>query len=260
MQNHNMFTDRLDILYQDKTLVAVNKPSGLLVHPTIIDRHEKRSAMQILRNQLGKRVFIIHRLDKGTSGVLLFAMSAEAAKKCAEEFKRNEVSKSYLAVVRGFTEPQSLIDSPLEEVPDRIFDKKAKSSKAPKPALTEYFNLAKTELPIAISRYPSSRYSLLEVRPKTGRMHQIRRHLRRIHHPVIGDSKYGDHRHNRYFREEWDIHRMLLAATELTLFHPYLKIRLKIVAPLDETFRSVINRLYWQNSVPPSWIDMTTKS
>ena len=249
-----MSSDQLEIIYQDEYLVAVNKPSGLLVHPTIIDRHEKRSAMQVLRNQLGERVYIVHRLDKGTSGVLLFAMSADAAKKCADEFKRNEVAKSYLAVVRGYTESQGTIDSPLEEIPDKIFDKKTRAGKAPKPALTEYFNLATAELPVEISRYPSSRFSLLEVRPKTGRMHQIRRHLQRIHHPVIGDSKHGDHRYNRYFRENWNTQRMLLAATELTLYHPYLKTRLKVVAPLDDEFKSVLDRFSWPGCPPEGWL------
>jgi tRNA pseudouridine65 synthase len=249
-----MSTDRLDVLYQDDYLIAVNKPSGLLMHPTIIDRHEKRSAMKMLRNQLRKRVFIIHRLDKGTSGVLLFAKSAEAAKKCAGEFQRNEVSKIYLAVVRGHAEARGLIDSALEEIPDKIFDKRTKPGKAPKSAVTEYIKLAQIELPIAISRYPTSRYSLLEVRPKTGRMHQIRRHLRRTHHPVIGDSKHGDHRHNRHFREEWGINRMLLAATELSLFHPYLKTRLRVVAPVDDVFKSILDRFSWLDCLPDSWL------
>jgi len=245
--------DQLEILYQDENYVAINKPPGLLVHPTIIDRHEKRSAMRTLRNQLGVKVYIIHRLDKSTSGTLLFALSSEAAKRCADEFKRNDVSKTYLAVVRGYTDDRGMIDTPLEEIPDKIFNKNNKIPKDPKPALTEYYRLATIELPVAISRYPQSRYSLLEVRPKTGRMHQIRRHLRRIHHPVIGDSKHGDHRHNRYFREEWKIDRMLLAATEMVFFHPYCRTKIKVVAPLDDLFISLIEGLSWQDAVPDSW-------
>ena len=249
-----MAEQSLEIIYQDEYYVVVNKPSGLLIHPTIIDRHDKRSAMQTLRNQLGKRVYIIHRLDKATSGVVVFALSSEAAKRCAEEFQRGEVMKTYVAVVRGYTEEHGVIDSPLDPVPDKIMGKWTKTVKTPKPALTKYIRLAKTELRVSVSRYPQSRYSLLEVCPQTGRMHQIRRHLRRIHHPIIGDSKHGDHRHNRYFRESWATPRMLLAATELVFIHPYRKTRVKVVARLDEVFTTLIKRLSWQNAIPESWM------
>ncbi len=250
----SMLTKALEIVYQDEYFVAINKPYGLLVHPTLIDRHEHRVAFKILRNQLQKQVYIVHRLDKPTSGALLFGLSSEAARKGSAEFARHEVGKTYLAIVRGFTAEHGVIEFPLGEVPDKILNKKNKVPKEPKVALTEFRRLAKTELPVEISRYKSSRYSLVEVYPKTGRMHQIRRHMRKIFHPVIGDTKHGDHKHNRYFKEQRNCDRMLLAATELSFTHPYTQVETRIVAPLDEEYISVIRGLGWLDAVPPIWL------
>lgn len=249
-----MLSRKLEIVYQDEYFVAINKPAGLLVHPTIIDKHENHVALKRLRNQLGQRVYIIHRLDKPTSGVLLFALSSEAARMAAAGFAQSQVKKMYLAVTRGFTEEQGIIDIPLGDVPDKILNSKVKSPKEAKPALTEYWRLAKTELPVAVSRYPSSRYSLVKVCPRTGRMHQIRRHLRKVFHPIVGDTKHGDHNHNRYFRECRSSNRMLLAAVELSFRHPYTNTETTIIAPLDQEFLSVINGLGWLEAVPEKWL------
>ncbi|MCP4757508.1 MAG: hypothetical protein GY866_42150 [Proteobacteria bacterium] len=249
-----MLPNNLEILYQDEYFVAINKPAGLLVHPTLIDRHETLSALRILRDRLGQRVHAVHRLDKPTSGVLLFALHSEAARKGADELARLETRKTYLAVVRGFTPERGIIEFPLGEIPDKILDRKNGAPKEPKPASTEYRRLAKTELPVFVSRYPSSRYSLVAVYPKTGRMHQIRRHLRQIFHPIIGDTTHGDHKHNRHFREHRNSRRMLLAATELSFVHPYTKVDTTIVAPLDEEFVSAIRSLGWLDAIPGKWL------
>ncbi len=246
--------DSLEIIYQDEYYVAINKPSGLLIHPSIIDRHEKLNAMALLRDKLGQKVYIIHRLDKPTSGVVLFALSPEAARKGAEAFADKEMKKTYLAVVRGFTENRGLIDSPLADVSDKLMDKKKKRNDNLRPAITGYRKIAQAELPVLISRHPISRYSLLEVHPQTGRMHQIRRHLKRIRHPIIGDTKHGDHKHNHYFRDNLDCPRLLLASTELVFLHPYLKSHIKLTASLDRIFGSILRRFGWEDHLPVEWI------
>ena len=182
----------LDILFQDDALVVVNKPSGLLVHRSMIDRHETRFAMQMVRDQIGHHVFPIHRLDKPTSGVLIFALSSASAKTMGAQFQQKTIYKRYKAVVRGFAPELGVIDYPLKEELDKIADKKVRPNKPAQAAVTQYRCLATTELPIAIdARHPTSRYSLIEALPQTGRKHQIRRHMKHISHPIIGDAKHG---------------------------------------------------------------------
>ena len=244
----------LDILYQDAHFVAVNKPAGLLVHRSTIDRHETRFAVQAVRDQVGRYVFPVHRLDKPTSGVLVFAFTAEAARALAEVFARRAVVKTYLAVVRGYVDAQGFIDYPLKERFDKKTEARARRDKPAQPAVTAYRRLAQVEVPFAVGRYPTSRYSLAEVRPETGRMHQIRRHMKHIFHPVIGDGKYGEGRHNRFFRTRYGCSRLLLAAAEVSFTHPYSGAVLTIGAPLDDAFTAVIDQLDWRDAVPATWL------
>lgn len=246
-------TRRLNILYQDADLIAVDKPAGLLVHRTAIDRHETRFAMQMLRNQTGRRVYPVHRLDKPTSGVLLFAWTPQTARKLGDAFTTKQVSKTYLAVVRGYTETKGEIDYPLKEQLDKMTDHNTRHDKAAQPALTTYRRLATIELPVAVDRYASSRYSLVEIVPRTGRKHQIRRHMKHIFHPIIGDTTHGQGKHNRFFQERFRNNRLLLAATELCFPHPSTHIALRIVAPLADSFTSVIDRLGWREALPARW-------
>lgn len=245
----------LRVLFQDDHFVAINKPSGLLMHPTPIDRHEKITAQKQLESQLNRNVYIIHRLDKPTSGICLFALSSEAANKTAAFFEQKEIQKTYLAIVRGYSKKQDTIDTALSEVADKVVNKRKKADGRRKPAVTKYRRLAKVELPVHISRHPNSRYSLLEVHPQTGRMHQIRRHLKHTRYPIIGDTKYGDHKHNRYFREKLNCQRMLLAATELSFSHPFTGENLKITAPIDDGFRDIIELFNWADSLPDEWLN-----
>ena len=210
----------LEIIYQDKHLVAINKPSGLLVHRSNIDRHETRFALQLLRDQLGQHVYPVHRLDKPTSGVLLFALSSEIARLLSESFSSNLVKKTYLAIVRGWCPEQGSIDHPLKPQFDKMTDKDKLKNKPAQQTLTHFNRLATVELPFAVDRYPQSRYSLVEVKPVTGRKHQIRRHFKHIAHPIIGDTEHGDHRHNRMFRERLNVDQMCLVATELKILDP----------------------------------------
>jgi tRNA pseudouridine65 synthase len=235
--------DPLEIVYRDTHYVAVNKPAGLLVHRSGIDRHESRFALQMLRDQIGQRVYPLHRLDKPTSGVLLFALSPQAAGRLAPEFTTGRLSKTYLAVVRGHTEPEGTVDHPLKDRPDPMSDAQAGRGKAPQPAVTDYRCLATVEIPVRVDRYPTSRYSLIEVRPRTGRKHQIRRHMKHIAHPIIGDTSYGKARHNRLFRERFGCDRLLLAATELSFVHPDTHRTCTLVAGLDEAMGAVIRAL-----------------
>ena len=236
----------LEILYQDQWLVAINKPSGLLVHRSMIDRHETRFAIQLLRDQMGQRVYPLHRLDKPTSGVLLFALDPDTARQMGERFSQRETEKQYLAVVRGYTQQHELIDYPLKEQLDKMTDAKAQQDKAAQPAVTAYQRLATVELPFAVGRYPSARYSLLRLNPQTGRKHQLRRHMKHIFHPIVGDTSHGDGKHNTLFREQFNCHRLLLHAEQLSIEHPYSREQLSLTAGLDEAFSTTIKRCGWQ--------------
>jgi len=228
MQGTDTTTDPLSILFQDDYLIAVDKPAGLLVHRTKLDARETRFAMQLLRDQVGFRVYPIHRLDKPTSGVLLFATSPEHARVMSDVFAARAVRKVYRAVVRGWTPDEERIDYPLKEIHDRTTDRKARTDKPAQDAVTSYRTLARCELPHAVGRYESARYSLVEIVPETGRKNQIRRHFKHIFHPVVGDRKFGDRAHNAFFREEMGVDRMLLAATRLTFEHPWSETSVEI--------------------------------
>lgn len=236
----------MQILFQDDCMVAINKPAGLLVHRSAIDRRETRFAMQLLRDQLGRRVYPVHRLDRPTSGVLLFALDADTARQQTGQFCSGTVQKHYLAVVRGYTNEAGLIDHALREQQDSMTDARADPDKPAQAAVTGYRRLATVELAYPVGRYASARYSLLEVRPRTGRKHQIRRHMKHIFHPVVGDTTHGDSRHNRLFRDCLDCHRLLLAATRLQLSHPRSGQRLRIDAPLQADFQRLIEELGWR--------------
>jgi tRNA pseudouridine65 synthase len=241
--------ETLPILYQDDQLVAVHKPAGLLVHRSWIDRHETRFALQLVRDQIGQLVYPLHRLDKPTSGVLLFALDPETARSLGAAFAAGAVEKTYLAVVRGIPPENGVIEHPLREEYDRHDDPRARAGKDPQPARTSYRRLATVELPFAVGRYPSSRYALIEARPHTGRKHQLRRHFKHLFHPLIGDSKYGEGRHNQFFRQQFDCHRLLLAAVEMTLRHPRDGRKLTLTAPLEASFSCLLDAFGWRQAV-----------
>ena len=245
--------DQLDIIYRDEFLVAINKPSGLLVHRSAIDRHETRFAMQVLRDQIGQHVFPVHRLDKPTSGVLVFALSADIAKLMGEIFSQHQLQKTYVALVRGIAPEYVLLDYPLTEELDKLTDKNARAPEE-KPAISEFYRLAEIALPYPIDKYPESRYSLVKCIPKTGRKHQLRRHLKHLNHPIIGDAKHGKGNHNRFFQKTFSAHRLLLAATELVFKHPVNGKELKLTAPLDITMTQLIQRFNWYNALPAEWL------
>lgn len=241
----------LEILYRDDYIVAINKPSGLLVHRSPIDRHETRFAVQILRDQIGQFVYPVHRLDKPTSGVLLFALDKDSVRAISEQFKSRETSKTYLAIVRGFTEPCGVIEHALTLKLDKIADKESilnqrgEACKEAQEATTEYERLATVELDVAIGKYDKTRYSLVKLLPKTGRKHQLRRHMKHISHHILGDTKYGRGEHNKFIRESYDCNRLLLHAAQLQFKHPQNSEVINIKAPLDDTFEKMLKSFGW---------------
>ena len=240
----------LPLLYRDNELVVVNKTSGLLVHRSAIDRGAREFALQTVRDQLGQTVYPVHRLDRATSGALIFALSAGSARALAEAFASGRVSKTYLAVVRGIpAQNEILLDYPLREELDAKSDTMARRDKPAQVAVTEFQTLATHEFPIAVDKFPTSRYALMRASPRTGRKHQIRRHLRHLGHPIVGDVKYGSGKHNRFFRETLDVHRLLLACIELSFPHPVENRELKVRAPLAEDFQRVVSTLGWSRHV-----------
>jgi tRNA pseudouridine65 synthase len=239
----------LPIIYQDQHLIIINKPAGLLVHRTKMDFGETESAVNFLRNQLGVKVFPVHRLDKPTSGVLIFALSADVARIMSKEFIERRVDKKYLAVVRGIPEQYVVIDYPLKEELDEISDKYASQNKPAKEAITHVKLLATIELPIQVDKYSTSLYSLVEAKPITGRKHQIRRHLRHINNPIIGDINHGSGVHNRFFETEFKIRKLLLACTEISFVHPKSNTQMVIKASLPEDFINIMKKLGWSDHV-----------
>lgn len=237
--------EELEIIYRDKYLAAINKPSGLLVHRSKIDPYETRFALQMLRDQIGQHVYPVHRLDKPTSGVLLFALSSEIARNVSESFANHCVKKNYLAVVRGYAPEQGIIDHPLKDKADKFADRDKSVLTPAREAVSHFSRLATIELPIFVDCYPQSRYSLVEVQPVTGRKHQIRRHLKHIGHPIIGDAKHGKGVHNRFFQQHYDCGRLLLACTKLELKHPVSNEPLQLNAKLDKRFNSLLERFNW---------------
>lgn len=227
----------LEIVYQDPYIIAINKPSGWLVHRSFLDRHETTFVMQTLRDQINQHVFTVHRLDRPTSGVLLFALSSDIARILSKQFEDNRIQKTYHAIVRGHLIGSGCIDSPLTQELDKIAYKFATQEKMPQDAITHYRSLATAEYPFSSGKYDTSRFSLVELKPETGRKHQLRRHLKRLFHPIIGDSKHGDLRQNRAFEAHFGIKRLFLHASELTIQHPMTQETLTIKAEGDEQWQ-----------------------
>ena len=237
----------LEILYQDEYLIAINKPSGLLVHKSPIDRHETEFALQMVRDQIGQYVYPIHRLDKPTSGVLLFALNVEILKTMSLLFRSHEVRKEYIAIVRGYALQKELIDHPLKQMLDTKEQKKLGITKEAQEAQTHYECLATVELPYAVSRYPVARYSLVKLLPKTGRKHQLRRHMKHVFHPIVGDTKHGRGEHNQLFREKFESHRLLLHSHRVSFIHPVTQEKLVLEAEVDGTFIKLFEDFGWED-------------
>ncbi len=229
----------LQLIHRDDHLLAVHKPAGLLVHRSPIDRHETEFALQYARAlNDGEHVYPIHRLDRPTSGLLLFARDPDTASALGRALMAGEIHKTYLAMVRGWAPEMGLIDEPLR---DKAVDRRDTCEPVLRQAQTRYRRLAVTEIPVAIEGYASSRYSLVELQPETGRQHQLRRHLQHISHPIIGDTNYGRTRHNHYFAQRFGAGRLMLAATALSFRHPATGEAVTLTAEPEQSFRAVLS-------------------
>jgi len=222
----------LEILYQDEHLVAINKPHGLLVHRSSIATNTDTFAVQVLRDQLGLRVYPAHRLDRKTSGVLLFALNKEILPALQKQFAEHRLEKTYWAILRGYTEDSGTIDYALT-------NDKGKTQEA----ITHYKILQRTEIDIPFGKHNTSRYSLVEAKPVTGRMHQLRKHFAHILHPIIGDRPHGCNKQNKLFLEKWQMGTMLLHAKSLQFEHPITNESMDLKAGLQSEFKRMLETL-----------------
>jgi tRNA pseudouridine65 synthase len=237
----------LEILYQDEYFVAVNKPAGLFVHRSYMDKHEKYFALQLVRDQVGQHVYPLHRLDRPTSGVLLFALNPEIARLMGSAFADKSVQKTYYALTRGHVLGKETIDYPLKEKLDKLGDKNVSRHKEPQQAQTDYESLLTASLPVAVGKYDTVRYSLVKLEPRTGRRHQIRRHMAHLRHPIIGDINYGDTKQNPFFREYFGFRRLMLIAKKLVFVHPITNVKVAIEVEFDEQWLAVFEKLGWDS-------------
>lgn len=223
----------LQILYQDEHYVAINKPHGLLVHRSKIAAEATEFALQLLRDQLGQQVHLVHRLDRKTSGVLLFGLSAEATKAAQAQWEWASTQKTYYAVVRGYFPAQVVVDKPL--INDRGKEQTAQ---------THFELVQQSEMPWPSGQFATSRYSLIRARPQTGRYHQIRKHCNHLRHPILGDRPHGCNKQNRLLKEKFGLTRMLLHAQQLKWEHPYSQQQLCIDAPFSAAFQAMQGHLH----------------
>lgn len=223
----------LSILYQSADLVAINKPHGLLVHRSMIASDASEFAVQLLRDQLEQRVYPVHRLDRKTGGVLLFALTEAMNATMQQQFAEGTVSKTYLAIVRGYTDDTQEIDYPLRR-DDGVLQE----------AFTRLKTLQRTEVPVPFGKHPTSRYSLVELTPTTGRMHQLRKHMAHILHPIIGDRPHGCNKQNKLFLDHFTMNTMLLHAYRLAFDHPITHEPITITAPWQAEFGRMLEALF----------------
>jgi len=212
----------ISVLFEDDDILVINKPNNILIHSSYYARNIKSTPLiDILEEEKEMKLYIVHRLDYKTSGVLLIAKSSANAAALQQQFEANKVEKIYTALVRGFTPEAGMVDTPI---------KNADTGKY-RPALTTYKTLESFEVAIAVQPYPQSRYSLVKLFPKTGRMHQLRKHMNKISHPIIGDHRYGNRHHNKMYEDRLNCPEMFLHATSITFKHPVKKEQLTIIAP-----------------------------
>jgi len=225
-----------EILYQDEYMVAINKKAGWVTHPSAFAANANESAQQKLRDQIGRHVYPVHRLDRATSGVLLFVTDKSLLQVFTRMFNENTIHKQYIAILRGHLKEAGRLDYPV----------KKETGKSRTEAITNYKPLAYAELNIAVGRYPSARYTLAEASPETGRWHQIRQHFGHLRHYIIGDKKHGDRDHNRFFEDKLKCSNMFLHAHKLSFVHPLTEEHITIFAELPEYWNPIVVRMGWE--------------
>lgn len=212
----------IEVIYRDDAIVVVDKPSGLSVHRG--DDQGSTFALNLTREAVGQWVYPVHRLDRATSGVLVFALSSDHARRLHDSFDSREVDKTYVALVRGEPPPRGVIDSPMEK----------REGGPDVEAVTEY----ETRFVSAVARL-----SLVVARPRTGRRHQIRRHLRRINHPIAGDVRYAKGVENRAYRAQLGLYRLALHARGISFTHPQTGDRVSFESAIPEDLAEPMRRI-----------------
>ena len=228
---------KVSICYEDDYIIAVTKPCNVLVHHSHMARNmdDELTLLDLLQDQYNHKYYPLHRLDRKTSGVILLAKMREHVSVFQDLFLQNKIQKTYFALVRGFSPESGLIDSPV----------KGRDANVYKEALTTFKKQNEITLNIAVHPYESSRYSLVELKPKTGRLHQLRIHLNKISHPIIGDPKYGDRFHNRMFETEFYCAKMFLHARKIEFIHPITNQNICVEASFPSHWLTVFERFNW---------------
>jgi len=228
---------QLEILFEDDYIVIVNKPNNVLIHNSYYARNIKdKTLLDLLNTQLKVILYPVHRLDRKTSGTLILAKKKENVKVFQELFNSNKVEKKYLGIVRGFVDNTIKIDSPVKNPDTKVY----------KEADTYCKPLFTKNVDIAVHPYSSSRYSMVELTPTTGRMHQLRIHMNKISHPIVGDYKYGDRFHNRMFEQQFNCCNLFLHAFSLKFSHPITSKNLVISAPLPKNWNVIMEAFQWE--------------
>lgn len=228
---------KIPICFEDDYIIAVTKPCNVLVHHSYMARNmdEETTLLDLLQEQYKHKYYPLHRLDRKTSGIILLAKTREHVSVFQDLFLQNKIQKTYFALVRGFAPESGLIDSPV----------KGRDANVYKEALTTFKKINKIALNIAVHPYESSRYSLVELNPKTGRLHQLRIHLNKISHPIIGDPKYGDRFHNRMFEKEFYCTNMFLHARKIEFIHPITKLDVCVESRFPSHWLTIFERFNW---------------
>ncbi len=239
----------IPIIYQDDSMVVVHKPAGLFVHKSWLDRHQPYFLLQCVRDQVGRYLYPVHRLDRPTSGIMVFALNKISAQQLSTQFSEREVQKIYVALVRGYLDDEGVIDYPLKPKLDAIANKLVQQEKSEQTAITYYQTLQRISLPFAVGRYDTVRYSLVKVMPKTGRKHQIRRHLAHLRHPLIGDINYGDNKQNPFFAQQFGLSRLMLFAKALAFQHPETGELMRFELPFEQEWQQLFIQLNWPTEV-----------
>lgn len=231
--------DKIEILYEDDFIIAVNKPNNVLIHNSYYARNIKEpTLLEILQEQTGLTLYPVHRLDRKTSGIILLSKKKEDISQLQDAFTQNKIEKIYFGIVRGYSPESGIIETPVKHPETGQY----------REAETHFTTHANILLEIPVHPYSTSRYSLIELKPKTGRIHQLRIHLNKISHPLVGDYKYGDRFHNRMFEQNFDAHTLFLHAHSLRFVHPKTSSEMYIIAEFPEKWKELANKFKWELS------------
>lgn len=230
----------IPILYLDESVIIIDKPSELLVHRNRYDR-DAPTCIDLLAEQIGRPVYGVHRLDRATRGVMIFALNPAGARGLSEQFVDRSVAKEYVALVRGHIFEPGIVDSPVRKELD-----------GPEvPARTSYRPICRTEIPFAVGPNPTAWYTLVVLELHTGRTHQARHHMHRINHPIVGDKRHGDQHQNRFFRDRFGAEQLFLQARRLSVQHPATGRRLTAEIGLPEAWSSTLHQISLE---VPEWL------